>query len=403
MAIKKSKDLLLRQYLYEYDFNSVSLNVLLGILNSISSPIFNEKDEINIVLRLIEDKPVSNLFKQNILPRLKFLNSKIYNLNNEGYNNTEFFIISTKQYSACVIFDFSLAEVNNEAIFVNFINSKKIEEILKIILPKEKFSPERRENISLNNAFLNLIKFNENSVKELNINKIENNNLEIINQNLKRDEFLAKKSRYISHEIKNHLSIIDVYTKIIEKTCDKNKNILNASNIIFNSIQNITKLLSSLKNFSDADLNVYNLNEVVSETVSASKELANSNNIELITDLPDNITVIIDKDKFQNVLLNLIKNATEALKETNKDNKYIRVAAQIKEGKISLTVENNGDKITKKNQQKIFEEGFTTKSTGSGLGLYICRKNLEEQFCELSLMKSTSAITVFEIKMNEVK
>ena len=178
---------------------------------------------------------------------------------------------------------------------------------------------------------------------------------------------------------------------------------MNASNIIFNSIQNITKLLSSLKNFSDADLNVYNLNEVVSETVSASKELANSNNIELITDLPDNLTVVIDKDKFQNVLLNLIKNATEALKETNKDNKYIRVAAQIKEGKISLTVENNGDKIIKNNQQKIFEEGFTTKSTGSGLGLYICRKNLEEQFCELSLMKSTSAITVFEIKMNEVK
>ena len=53
-------------------------------------------------------------------------------------------------------------------------------------------------------------------------------------------------------------------------------------------------------------------------------------------------------------------------------------------------------------QKKIFDEGFTTKKEGSGLGLYICRQNLAEQFCELTLMKSTSALTVFEIKMNKV-
>ena len=399
MTIQKVKTL--KPYLFEKDFNVLGKKTISGLINTLISPVYNSKEEIYVVFRFLENDIKDN-FEKNFLPRLKFLNTKIYDLCERNYESFEFLIVSTKQYSACIIFDFSLTDAKNQAVFCSYINSKKIDDILKIILPNEKFPPERRENKELNEAHLNLIKFCENSLSELNINEEEKKNLEDLTQNLKRDEIIAKRARLISHEIKNQLSIIDVYTKIAEKTCNNNEKIIDAAKIIYKSIKNTTKLLNDLKTFSEADLNVYNLSEIIEETSNSLKEMANSENISLSVDLTPGLTVILDKDKFQNVLLNLIKNAIEALKENNKKNKYIEIRTKDTEGKISLTIANNGNMIKKETQKKIFDEGFTTKNEGSGLGLYICRQNLKEQFCELSLLKSTLATTVFEIKMNKI-
>ena len=400
MAIRKTKSVLLKPFLFENDYNVLNKTLISGLINTFVQPLYNFDDEINIVFKFQNEK-IKNDFEKKHLQRLRFKNTKVFNLENEDFAQTEFLIITSKQYSACILFDFSLAENKDEAVFCTYCNSKKIDEILNIILPDENFPRERRENPALNDVLLNLIKLSENSTKELSINEAEKNNLEYINQTLKRDEFLAKKSRYISHEIKNHLSIIDVYTKIIEKTCCENESAQNATKIIFKSIQNVTKLLQNLKTFSDADLNMYNLNSVINEALKSVEEMAFSNGISLSKDLPHNVNVIIDKDKFQNVILNLIKNAVEALKETDKKEKEIIISSQIKGDEVSLFIQNNGEKIDKENQERIFEEGFTTKNDGSGLGLYICRQNLAEQFCELSLLKSTDAMTVFEIKMKK--
>ena len=399
MTLRKIKTL--RTYLFEHDFNILEGKTISGLISALISPVFNSKDEINIVLRFLNEDLKIN-FEKKFFPRLKFLNTKLYDLCAENLSSLEFFIISTKQYSACVIFDFSLSLVKNQAVFCTFLNSKKIDEILKILLPNEKFPPERRENKELNNAFLNLIKFSENSLAELNINEEEKKNLEDLAQNLKRDEAIAQRARFISHEIKNQLSVIDVYTKITEKICDNNPKILNATDVIFKSIKNATKLLNDLKTFSEAELDVYNLSEIIEETVNLSKEMANSENISLLSNLSPDMMVVLDKDKFQNVLLNLIKNAVEALKESDKKNKYIEISAKVADDKISLTVANNGVMINKDVRKRIFEEGYTTKNDGSGLGLYICRQNLAEQLCELNLLKSSPAVTVFEIKMNKV-
>ncbi|MBQ7450356.1 HAMP domain-containing histidine kinase, partial [bacterium] len=387
--------------LFENDYNIVNKKVILGLINSMMSPIFASKDKVNIIYRFL-DKDLQDNYIKNYLPRLKFLDTKIYDLKDEKFETTEFMVISTKQYSACIIFDFSQSDIKNQAIFCSYLNSKKIEEILKILLPSEKFPPERRENIELNEMILNLIKFSENSLTELNINEEEKKNLENLTQNLKRDEIIAQRSRFISHEIKNQLSIIDVYAKITEKTCNGNKKIMNATEVIFKSIKNITNQLKDLKTFSEADLNIYNLKDVLIETIDFAKEMASSKEISLTAEAASDLLVILDKEKFQNVLLNLIKNAVEAFKNTDKKDKYIELTACEKEGKISLVIANNGEMIDKENQKKIFEEGYTTKKEGSGLGLYICRQNLKEQFCELNLIKSSKTVTAFEIKMNKV-
>ena len=400
MSQKKSKSVLLKTYLFKNDFNVISKNALTGLLDAAISPAFNIKEEIIIVTRIF-DETIKNCFKKYI-KRLEFLHVKFFDLTNADCEQTQFLIVSTRQYSACVLFDFSLSENSEEAVFTSYFNSKQTADVLKILLPDEKFPVERRENVELNIAFSNLIKFSETSLQELDFNEAEKNDLESLAQSLKRDEYLAQKSRYISHEIKNHLSIIDIYTKIIEKTSGKNERIKNAAGLIFKSISSIMKLLQDLKGVSEADLMVYNLSSVVNDAINSMTEMAQEYNIKIKSDLEENLNVIIDKDKFQNVLVNLIKNAVEGLKNSEKKDKYIEILSQIEDVKISLQIINNGEKIDKKYHQSIFEEGFTTKSTGSGLGLYICKQNLKEQFCELSLLKSDINKTIFEITMNKI-
>jgi signal transduction histidine kinase len=86
--------------------------------------------------------------------------------------------------------------------------------------------------------------------------------------------------------------------------------------------------------------------------------------------------IYIDENKLCACLVNIIKNAIEAQAD--------KVEIFARPDKISIT--NNGSKI--ENPEEIFNEGFTTKPTGSGLGLYICARNLEMQEAKLRLADS---------------
>ena len=229
MAVQKFNAL--KPYLYENDFNILDKKTISGLINALISPSYNSKDEIDIVFRFL-DRDLKTNFEKKFLPRLKFLKTQLYDLYEKKLETLEFLIISSRQYNACILFDFSLSNIKNQAVFCSFFNSKKTDEILKILLPNEKFSPERRENKELNEAFLSLIKFSENSLNELNINEEEKKNLEDLTLALKRDEVIAQRARFISHEIKNQLSIIDVYTKIVERLCQNNPKVINATEII---------------------------------------------------------------------------------------------------------------------------------------------------------------------------
>ena len=77
--------------------------------------------------------------------------------------------------------------------------------------------------------------------------------------------------------------------------------------------------------------------------------------------------------------------------------KYIKIKTEQDENSAIILVSNNAPGILE--PEKIFNEGFTTKSSGSGLGLWICKKNVEEQLGELELSRSTEDYTEFTIQL----
>jgi PAS domain S-box-containing protein len=85
-----------------------------------------------------------------------------------------------------------------------------------------------------------------------------------------------------------------------------------------------------------------------------------------------NQTILVDKVKLIQVLINLIGNAYDALIVVKKSNKELLVRAEYSNDKIVVSINDNGTGICAENLVKVFNYGFTTKKTGHGFGLHSC-------------------------------
>jgi PAS domain S-box-containing protein len=94
--------------------------------------------------------------------------------------------------------------------------------------------------------------------------------------------------------------------------------------------------------------------------------------IEIVRKFENTPTCRLDHIKFMQVIINLLRNAREALKESNNVPKTITVGLKKKgDNRILVEVADNGIGIPKENRNKVFELGFTTKKKGHGFGLHI--------------------------------
>ncbi|MFN4111488.1 MAG: sensor histidine kinase [Ignavibacteria bacterium] len=107
----------------------------------------------------------------------------------------------------------------------------------------------------------------------------------------------------------------------------------------------------------------------------------------------DDIYLIIDPDKFKQVLLNLIQNSIDAI-ETNGE---IEISTIQKETSVSIYVKDNGTGINE--PEKIFDPFFTTKNSGTGLGLSVSQRIIEQHEGSLKLISSRKGETIFEINL----
>jgi signal transduction histidine kinase len=76
------------------------------------------------------------------------------------------------------------------------------------------------------------------------------------------------------------------------------------------------------------------------------------------------------------VIMNLLKNGIEAIDMRSAD-KAIRTELRWEEGQLTLRIEDSGCGFDETTAGKLFDRGFTTKSSGTGLGLYNCREIVE--------------------------
>jgi signal transduction histidine kinase len=104
--------------------------------------------------------------------------------------------------------------------------------------------------------------------------------------------------------------------------------------------------------------------------------------------------------QIQQVILNLVKNAFEAMRSVPPDKRRLRLITGFDDKiGVSVYIQDSGPGITPENEERIFEPFFTTKSSGTGLGLPICRSIVEDHGGQLRLSKTRAGGTSFEFTL----
>ena len=118
---------------------------------------------------------------------------------------------------------------------------------------------------------------------------------------------------------------------------------------------------------------------------------------EYLVNLPP---VCADRIQLQQIVLNLVKNAIEAMSSVPSDSRHVRVFTRLSgNSTVLLSVQDSGHGITAEDQGRVFDPFFTTKPTGMGLGLAICRTVAQDHGGNLRLVETSSHGSIFEIEL----
>lgn len=212
-----------------------------------------------------------------------------------------------------------------------------------------------------------------------------------------QNDFIKEQSRCIAHEIRNQISIIDVYAEIIKKHLQKsgyeNESVDNALNCIQKSAKMVNNSLLDLKSLNNYEHKSLDLQTIILQSVDLSRVYIHDKDIIIKTEIEGSCQILADENKFLACMINILKNAIEAIDFKGE----IFVNAEVLDKNAVIKIKNNGQKIPSDKIETIFQEGITTKASGSGLGLYICKNNLEKQNAKLKLNYSNDDFTEFEI------
>lgn len=201
----------------------------------------------------------------------------------------------------------------------------------------------------------------------------------------------------ITHEIKNPLMLIGGFARRLQKKVEDEEDQAKLK-IITEEVERLEKLLSELKDlYRSRQLNIekINISTLLREVVSLSVPKVKGDGVEIIFDSDEEeLFVEADKEKLKQVLLNLIKNSLEALPNGG----TITVSIKDLKDKVEVLVADTGEGIPQKIQEKIFSPFFTTKDHGTGLGLCITKRIIEDHpgssFCLESKEGDGTEVTI---------
>lgn len=230
------------------------------------------------------------------------------------------------------------------------------------------------------------LKIQDKTIKLISLQNIKD---QLENQEL---ESWQKLIRVLTHEIMNSVTPISSLSQAINETLEETKgqksefvnipdddlnDMISSLKTIENRSKGLLKFVSSYKQLTripKPDFAQINLNELVNHCVTLLKQKLSEYKINLRVDATnENIYCLADYDQIEQVVINLLINAIDAVCETNQPEIVIKITESIS-NKHKIQIIDNGKGIDPEEMEKIFIPFYTTKKEGSGIGLSLSRQ-----------------------------
>lgn len=205
---------------------------------------------------------------------------------------------------------------------------------------------------------------------------------------------LGEMSAGISHELRNSMSVITGYAKLLSRQVEE-KN-MSAANSIMAEIADMDIIITELLNFarpSVLNVSVIDLNKIIKETVSAVA--GNNKYVRLLIEVEGELQINADEVLFRQAFNNLFMNAVQSMP----DGGDLEISSSSAGERAVILIKDTGDGIPESLRDKIFLPFFTTKEKGFGLGLALVQKIIVSHSGNIDVESSEGKGTTFIINL----
>jgi two-component system, NtrC family, nitrogen regulation sensor histidine kinase NtrY len=196
-----------------------------------------------------------------------------------------------------------------------------------------------------------------------------------------RESAWREMARQVAHEIKNPLTPMKLNIQYLQQAVRNNSPNLKqladrVSESMVEQIDNLSYIASEFSNFAKMPEARPEAIDLCMLLTSAAELYQNNEGVELALVLPnEHVLVVADKSQLLRVFTNLLENAKQAIPDGTPGR--IRIAVEVAGDRATVKITDNGVGISRDAASKIFEPYFTTKSSGTGLGLAMTKKIIE--------------------------
>lgn len=238
-------------------------------------------------------------------------------------------------------------------------------------------------------------------------NALEGRNEMILSlQKLNRSASINALASTISHEINQPLGATKLNAQFLEKKLDSdpinisllreiNKSILSDVDRVSEIVKNLSRMANNKSN----TISAVNLSQSIAEVIEISKSKLRAANITLEFEYNPLYQINLNVTEWQQVLINLLNNAIEALGESSNEDKKIIISINKVKDLIKVSIQDNGHGITAGQEAKIFDLMVTTRSEGTGIGLWLSKNIINQYGGDITARNNPDGGACFIIEM----
>ena len=214
-------------------------------------------------------------------------------------------------------------------------------------------------------------------------------------------------AKQVAHEIKNPLTPMKLSLQYLQRAGKLQPDLIQTllpklTMTIMEQINTLDEIATSFSQFASMPnpQNItFNLVDLLQQSLDMHRHHFDDNNDSFYCNIEaDSYPIFADKNQMQRVINNLLMNAVQAI-PTEKNGKINIRLFQMKNDLVRLEIEDNGEGVAAETQEKIFSPNFTTKSSGTGLGLAMCKDIIENAGGNIGFSSSPTIGACFWIEM----